>query len=194
MTHPDETRAGGALRQCVGRMETSIEALESIGDANTRGVARDLLEAALDLHAIALAKILTICQEAENGDLLIRDLLADAYVGAVVLLHGLHPQDAEARLRSKLAEMRPHWGVRGFRVELSHIDRTAARLQVMVSDDAERGTNKALALEIEQVLTEAAPDLDEIVVEVCDKSIQTPAFAPSNSSKVTANDRDRQTA
>jgi hypothetical protein len=51
-----------------------------------------------------------------------------------------------------------------------------------------------LALEIEQVLTEAAPDLDGIVVEVCDKSIQTPAFAPSNSSKVTANDRDRQTA
>jgi len=194
MTHPDETRAGGALRQCVGRMETSIEALESIGDANACGVARDLLEAALDLHAIALAKVLTICQETENGDLLIRNLLADAYVGAVVLLHGLHPQDAEARLRSKLAEMRPHWGVRGFRVELSHVDRTAARVQVIASDDAERGTNKALALEIEQVLTEAAPDLDRIVVEVSDKSVQTLAFVPSNSSKVTANDRDRQTA
>ena len=193
MTHVEETRAA-ALRQCVGRMETSIEALESIGDPNARDLARDLLEASLDLHAIALAKVLTICQEAENGDLLIRNLLADAYIGAVALLHGLHPQDAEARLRSKLAEMRPHWGVRGFRVELSHIDRTAARVQVMVSDDAERGTNKALALEIEQVLTEAAPDLDEIVVEVWDKSIQTPAFAPSNSSKVTANDRDRQTA
>jgi len=193
MTHVDETRAS-ALRQCVGRMETSIEALESIGDPNARGLARDLLEAALDLHAIALAKVLTICQEAENGDLVIRDLLADPYVGAVVLLHGLHPQDAETRLRSKLAQMRPHWGVRGFRVELTHVDRTAARVQVTVSDDADRGTNNALALEIEQVLTEAAPDLDGIMVEVRDKSIQTPAFVPSNSSKVTANDRDRQNA
>ncbi len=193
MTHVDETRAS-ALRQCVGRMETSIEALESIGDPNARGLARDLLEAALDLHAIALAKVLTICQEAENGDLVIRDLLADPYVGAVVLLHGLHPQDAETRLRSKLAQMRPHWGVRGFRVELTHVDRTAARVQVTVSDDADRGTNNPLALEIEQVLTEAAPDLDGIMVEVRDKSIQTPAFVPSNSSKVTANDRDRRSA
>ncbi len=193
MTHVDETRAS-ALRQCVGRMETSIEALESIGDPNARGLARDLLEAALDLHAIALAKVLTICQEAVNGDLVIRDLLADPYVGAVVLLHGLHPQDAETRLRSKLAQMRPHWGVRGFRVELTHVDRTAARVQVTVSDDADRGTNNPLALEIEQVLTEAAPDLDGIMVEVRDKSIQTPAFVPSNSSKVTANDRDRQSA
>jgi hypothetical protein len=193
MTHVDETRAG-ALRQCVGRMETSIEALESIGDPNARGVARDLLEAALDLHGIALAKVLTICQEAENGDLLIRKLLADAYVGAVVLLHGLHPQDAEARLRSKLAEMRPHWGVRGFRVELTYVDRTAARVQVAISDDADRGTNKALALEIEQVLTEAAPELDRIMVEVSDKSVQTLAFVPSKSSKVTANDHDSQTA
>ncbi len=193
MTHVDETRAS-ALRQCVGRMETSIEALESIGDPNARGLARDLLEAALDLHAIALAKVLTICQEAENGDLVIRDLLADPYVGAVVLLHGLHPQDAETRLRSKLAQMRPHWGVRGFRVELTHVDRTAARVQVTVSDDADRGTNNDLALEIEQVLTEAAPDLDGIMVEVRDKSIQTPAFVPSNSSKVTANDRDRRSA
>jgi hypothetical protein len=193
MTHVDETRAG-ALRQCVGRMETSIEALERIADPNARGLARDLLESALDLHAIALAKVLTICQETENGELLIRDLLADAYVGAVVLLHGLHPQDAEARLRSKLAEMRPHWGVRGFRVDLTHVDRTAARVRVVVSDDADRGTNKALALEIEQVLTEAAPDLDGIMVEVSDKSVQTLAFVPPNSSKVTANDCDSQTA
>ena len=177
MTHVDETRAG-ALRQCVGRMETSIEALESIADPNARGLARDLLESALDLHAIALAKVLTICQETENGDLLIRNLLADAYVGAVVLLHGLHPQDADARLRSKLAEMRPHWGVRGFRVELTHVDRTAARVQVAVSDNADRGTNKALALEIEQVLTEAAPDLDRIMVEVSDKSVRDARICP----------------
>ncbi len=193
MTDVDETRAG-ALRQCVGRMETSIEALESIADPNARGLARDLLESALDLHAIALAKVLAICQETENGDLLIRNLLADAYVGAVVLLHGLHPQDADARLRSKLAEMRPHWGVRGFRVELTHVDRTSARVRVVVSDDADRGTNKALALEIEQVLTEAAPDLDRIMVEVSDKSVRTTEFVPSNSSKVIANDCDSQTA
>ncbi len=193
MTHVNEMRAG-ALRQCVGRMETSIEALESIADPNARALARDLLESALDLHAIALAKVLTICQETENGELLIRNLLADPYVGAVVLLHGLHPQDAEARLRSKLAEMRPHWGVRGFRVELTHVDRTAARVQVTVSDDADRRTNKDLALEIEQVLTESAPDLDRIVVEVSDKSVETQAFVPPNSSKVTTNDCDSQSA
>ena len=193
MTHVDETRAG-ALRQCVGRMETSIEALESIADPNARGLARNLLESALDLHAIALAKVLTICQEAENGELLIRNMLADPYVGAVVLLHGLHPQDAEARLRSKLAEMRPHWGVRGFRVELAHIDQTAARVRVTVSATAGHEANKTLALEIEQVLTDAAPDLDRIVVEVSDKSVQTLAFVPSNSSKVNANDCDSQTA
>jgi hypothetical protein len=65
---------------------------------------------------------------------------------------------------------------------------------VAVSADADRGTNNALALEIEQVLTEAAPDLDRIVVEVSDKSVQTLPFVPSNSSKVHANDCDSQIA
>jgi hypothetical protein len=79
-------------------------------------------------------------------------------------------------------------------VELAHVDQTAARFRLAVSAASDHESNKTLALEIEQVLTEAAPDLDRIEVEVSDKSIQTLAFVPSNSSKVHANDCDSQTA
>jgi len=158
------TRPARRASTMCRRMETSIEALESIADSNARGLARNLLESALDLHAIALAKVLTICQEAENGELLIRNLLADPYVGAVVLLHGL-----TRRTPRPPAEQLARCGRIGrprFRVELAHIDQTAARVRVTVSATAGHEANKTLALEIEQVLTDAAPDLDRIVVEV----------------------------
>jgi acetolactate synthase small subunit len=164
MTNVEEARTT-ALGQCLGRLETLIETLEGVKDADARRVARELMEATLDLHGLALAKVLTICQSAEDGDGLIRRLIADEYVSAVALLHGLHPQNAEARLQSKIAAMRPHWGVRGFRVDVVDVDRTTARVHVSFSDDVIRANIDVVTREVEQTLTEVAPDLDRIIVE-----------------------------
>lgn len=187
-----------ALGSCLARLETLIETLDRLDDVNARAVARELLDATLDLHGLALARIMTICNGAENGDLLLRDLLADNYVAAVALLHGLHPEDAETRLRNKVAAMRPHWGVRGFRVDVIAVDRTAARIRMTFSNDNSRAISQDLAHEVEQALTEAAPDLESITVEGLDEIGGTSEILgksiPLYSSDVGAGRHERQGA
>ena len=179
MTNGADTETS-ALGQCLRRLESLIESLDRVQDANARSAARALLETALDLHGLALARILTICQGFENGDDVIRSLIDDEYVAAIALLHGLHPQEAEARLRRKIATMRPHWGVRGFRVDLISVDRTSARVRVDFADDDARQNEGGLKLkrELEDLFAEAAPDLDSVVIDGLDE-----ASAPAQVSK-----------
>jgi hypothetical protein len=142
-----------------------VETLDSNGDTDARAAARALLETTLDLHGLALARIMSICHGCKDCDVLMSRLVDDEYIAAVLLLHGLHPEDAEVRLRSKIASMRPHWGVRGFRVDVINVDRTSARVRVSRSNDNDFQDVEALRPELEEALTEAAPDLDEIVIE-----------------------------
>ena len=141
-----------------------METLDNVTDPDARRISRDLMETTLDLHGIALAKTLTICQAA--GGTVVHDLLANDYVAAVALLHGLHPQDAGERLRAKIAEMHPHWGVRGFRVDIAEIKEAKARLCITLSSEGSRANADALRREVEQTLTDCAPDLDSIEVYI----------------------------
>lgn len=152
-----------ALGQCLHRLETLIQTLDDIDDPKARSVARELLDATLDLHGLALARLITIGQGGADGAALIGRFAADDYVAAVMLLHGLHPEEAEVRLRKKIAAMRPHWGVRGFRVDLLDVNSTSARARLCWAEGGHR--QPAVRREIEEALTEAAPDLDRILVE-----------------------------
>ncbi len=157
-----------ALRRCLERIDEARERLESIGDGEANAVARDLLGAVMDLHGLALARALTLAQSSDAGDALAQRFVEDDYVAAVMLLHGLHPEDPKTRLHKKLSSMRPHWGVRGFRVELLAVQRGAAKVKVHWSDAAAKAERSALLREIENVLTDAAPDLDLIALEEVD--------------------------
>jgi len=171
MTHPRPS----AMERCLQRIDAAMAALDELRDAKAASVARELAQAILDLHGLALAKAIVIVQGGGEGDVLARRLAADAYVGAALLLHGLHPEEAETRLRSAIAAMRPHWGVRGFRVELRCVDGASARAQVFWSEPS---VDRRMALrEIEQTLTDAAPDLDTITLEEIDRTTPQSAAA-----------------
>jgi hypothetical protein len=157
-----------ALGRCLQRIDASIAALDEIGDTKAGAVARQLVEAVLDLHGLAFAKALAIVQKGGSGDVLAERLADDEYVAAALLLHGLHPEEAEVRLRKKIAAMRPHWGVRGFRVELESVKGSAATARVLWSEDTL--DRRAALREIEEALTDAAPDLDEISLNETDRS------------------------
>ncbi len=154
-----------ALGPCLQRLEALIETLRDINDERARSIARELLEASMDLHGLALARLITIAQSGADGATLVGRFAADDYVAAVMLLHGLHPEEAEVRLRKKIAALRPHWGVRGFRVDLLAVDSTSARARVHWAEGGDPSRRPAARREIEAALTEAAPDLDRIIVE-----------------------------
>ena len=164
-----------ALQRCLQRIDASIAALDEIGDTKAGAVARQLVEAVLDLHGLAFAKAISIVQKGGAGDDLTNRLAEDEYVAAALLLHGLHPEEAETRLRKKIAAMRPHWGVRGFRVELLSVNGLTATARVLWSDDTL--DRRAALREIEEALTDAAPDLDEILLNEIDRSSQQQTVA-----------------
>jgi len=171
-----------ALGRCLVRIDEARERLEEIRDGEAKLQAKLLLEAVMDLHGLALARALTLAQSGAAGDALTQRLAEDDYVAAVLLLHGLHPEEPETRLNKKLSSMRPHWGVRGFRVELVAIEHGAAKAKVHWGDVA-KAERSALLREIENVLTDAAPDLDVIALEVADAE---PAYTHSPASSIMA--------
>ncbi len=185
-----------ALGQCLSRIETLIEALNSVDNHDCHSIARELVDSLLTLHGIALAKAITICQNSENGELLMRNLLDEEYFAAVILLHGLHPEEPEARLQRKVAELRAHWGVQGVRVDLIDVDQTTARIRVSISGEQTHEARAGLIAEIEQALTEAAPDLDRIIIEDFNlySSLAQRNLTPSASSAVEVSQHGRQSA
>lgn len=154
-----------AMRNALRRLEALIEIVDGVRDPTAREAARELLELTLDLHGLALARITAIVANAKHGAELTERLVADANVNAIMLLHGLHPEEPEARLRRTIAAMRPHWGVRGLRVELSRVETKSARVRIYRNDCFDAASDAALRREIEEALVEAAPDLDDIIVE-----------------------------
>lgn len=151
-----DEQQGSALGRCLQRIEASMSAIDEIRDAKARVVTKDLVEAVLDLHGIALARVLTIAQSGSDGEAMTQRLADDDYVSAALLLHGLHPEEPETRLTKRIAAMRPHWGVRGFHVEFVSLNGVEASVRVHWGDA--RLDRRATLREIEEVLTDAAPD------------------------------------
>ncbi|MEK4031947.1 nitrogen fixation protein NifU [Methylocystis sp. IM2] len=159
-------------------MQTAMTGLDEIGDATVRSVAKDLVDALLDLHGLALARTMTFLMNAEGGRVLAERLADDDCVAATMLLHGLHPEDPETRLRKKISAMRPHWGVRGFRVELAEVSASSAKARILWSNPI--ADRRAVLLEVETALTDAAPDLDAILVGVAEEAQPESAAALQN--------------
>lgn len=159
-----ETREGETLEQALARLDALTGALERVGDAHAREAARELLALLLDLHGRAFQRLSATIAEARDGPALIEQMVADKEIAAVLLLHGLHPKDAEERLQEVIARMRPQWSARGLNVELVSAGQAFAIVQLKRNGRAEPA--ERLRVEIENALTDAAPDLEDILIEM----------------------------
>lgn len=157
-------------RQAVQRLEELIHTLDTHPDRAARETAREVLALILDLHGIGLAKLLGLVATAEGGAAILARLVDDQQVRAMLLLHGLHPDDLETRVRHAVDRLRPHLGVHGLRLDVVEIARGTVRLRVHGSGAP---TIKAPLLwtlpgEIEDAVVEAAPDLEKILIDGLD--------------------------
>jgi hypothetical protein len=151
--------AEGALR----RIEERIAALDAMPDSRGRTAARDILEAVLDLHGLALARFLAIVAASDDGDTLLQALAADEQVAALLLLHGLHPELPEARVRKALQRAKPKLAAQGADLQLIEVSDGVARLRLRMPG-ASREETAMVRREIEDTIVEAAPDLEEIAI------------------------------
>jgi hypothetical protein len=152
------------------RLEQLIAALDQHPDPAARNPARELVELVLDLHGAGLAKLVAIVTAADGGATILARLTEDDQVRSLLLLHGLHPDDLEARVRKAVDRLRPHLGIHGLRLEVAEIASGIVRLRVHQSSSLAVSAPLLWSLpgEIEDAIIEAAPDIENVVIEGLD--------------------------
>ena len=142
----------------VDRVEALLEKLEKHPDAAVRESVRELVRELLDFHHKGLARILTI----DPG--LAARLASHPEVEPMMLLHGLHPEALDARVRRALEKVRPYLSSHGGAVELVGVDDGRVRLRLQGSCDGCPSSAETLRTSIEAAILAVAPDAEGIEV------------------------------
>lgn len=92
--------------------------------------------------------------------------LADDLVGSLLILHGLHPLDLEARVHAALDSVRPYMDSHGGAVEVLGIDEDEGvlHLRMLGSCDGCPSSSVTLQHAVKQALEESAPEIVHIMV------------------------------
>lgn len=142
------------VRRRVGAVEERLAALEELAEPQ-RSVALDAVRELVELYGECLNRLLA---HARSGGDLDRALAGDELVAHMLLLHGLHPEGAPARVEAALAAVRPQLASRSATVELESIDGDAARLRFA----AAKPLPEALVEIFERAVLAAAPELARV--------------------------------
>ncbi len=163
MTTPEEREILGKLK----RLESLIEDIEQLPDANSRAHARQLIQSLLEFHGMAIGRLLDRIAEADpSGAALIGIAARDEAVSSLLLLYGLHPQDLEARVQGALETVRPYLGSHGGGVELIAVEASGiVRLKLEGSCHGCPSSSITMKNAIEEAIHAAAPDVSAIEVE-----------------------------
>jgi Fe-S cluster biogenesis protein NfuA len=141
----------------VARIEALIDEVEQLADPAARDTALELVQGLVDLYGEGLARVLE-----RLDDETIAALAADELVAHLLILHGLHPEPLEARVRGALDEVRPYLASHGGDVELLAVEDGVARLRLEGTCNGCPSSTATLKLAIEEAIHKAAPDVEAI--------------------------------
>jgi Fe-S cluster biogenesis protein NfuA len=153
-----------ALQERVGALDGLLQQVDAIADADARSTALAAVQSLLELYGEGLARLADGIAERCGPDAL-EAIAKDELVAHLLLLHGLHPIDLEARVRSALDGVRPYLASHGGNVELLGIEEGTARLRLQGTCSGCSSSETTLRLLIERAIQEAAPDLEAIETE-----------------------------
>ncbi len=160
----------------VEQLNLLVEQIESYPDAKIRDKTLDLVQIILALHREALRRVLTSFDLLPDKEKILSQVAADDVVRAILLIHGLLPNDLQTRVAVAIDELRPFLISQGGDVELLSVNDGRARMRLMRNGQGAPPIS-ALKLEIEKALIEAAPELLGIEIEGVSEQIEATAKA-----------------
>lgn len=153
-------------RRQVARAEELLSGLDTLPDGVAAARAAETVAALVGLYGECLARITAAVSGSAHGDETLRALAGDPLVGHLLLVHDLHPDPVEVRVREALAALPGG-------PELLELTATAARVRVAGgcgSAGAEQAVREALAAR--------APEIEDVTVETAGTSAGQPALIP----------------
>lgn len=148
------------------RIEGLIQEMETYPDPAAQALSREIVQALLELHGAGLAKMLERTDQAGAAGVALRQAFAgDPLIGSLLLLHGLHPDDLESRVRRALDRVRPYLQSHGGNVALLAVAEGAVRLRLEGSCKSCPSSVQTIKQTIEEAVYEAAPDVTQIEIE-----------------------------
>src|SRR4051812_49061485 len=152
--------AGGTDPGAVGaRIATLLDACAAAGPI-AAARAEELVRLVVDLYGAGLERLLDVLADAGRLDDVAQEaLVADDLVASLLLVHGLHPQDVDTRIRRALDDVRPYLGSHGG--DVSFLDVTpdgVVRLEFTGTCGNCPSSAATLSLAVEGAVAAAAPE------------------------------------
>ena len=149
------------------RIEALLAEINASAEPRTLDRVRELVEELLALYGSGLSRLLALLgEEGALSEGVKRRVVQDETLSALLTLHGLHPDDAEARVEAALERVRPQLGAHAGGVTLLGIDeRRFVQIRLEGSCNGCGASEATLRDLIERAIEDAAPDLAGVRVE-----------------------------
>jgi hypothetical protein len=138
------------------RIDALVQQLALTADPEARAKAQELVRLVMQMYGAALARIVALLEKDT-----VAGLLADDLIASLLVLHDLHPHDAQTRIEHGLARVATLTGVE---ISVLRADANGVRVQVG-TDRPAHATAAELKRLIEGVVHAATPDVTVIDVE-----------------------------
>jgi Fe-S cluster biogenesis protein NfuA len=154
------------VQQVSARVEELLEALNSGAFGGAAPAAEELVGLLVGLYGDGLARIVEVLAAAgPHGEEMLGKLADEPLVEGLLLLHGLHPLDVDARIQRALDQVRPYLGSHAGGVEYIGVVDGVARLKLEGSCNGCPSSTVTVQLAITGAVQDAAPEVSEVVVE-----------------------------
>jgi Fe-S cluster biogenesis protein NfuA len=147
-------------------IEVLLGEIESVADPNLRTNVRHLVQLVMDLHGAGLERIVDRIQNVgDGGETILEKLGRDELVSSLLVLHGLHPLDFDARVAGALDKVRPRLRSQDGEVELLSTQGGEVRLRLQANGHGCGSTAQTFKEMVENAVYQAAPDVTSLVIE-----------------------------
>lgn len=162
---PIPAREPREFRVHTERVEQLVTRLNTSGDSELRATALELMQCVVELHGVALERMIDSIARTPAGEAALDQAITDELVASVLLLHGLHPDPVEIRVLRALASVRPYLQTHHGDVEFVSLIGGVVRLRLVGSCGSCPSSSVTLKNAVEEALYAAAPEIAEIVAE-----------------------------
>jgi Fe-S cluster biogenesis protein NfuA/nitrite reductase/ring-hydroxylating ferredoxin subunit len=151
----------------VQQIGDQIEELLGVLARHGQGpAAEELVRLLVGLYGDGLTHIVgALREEGDAGAATLDRLTGDPLVESLLLLHGLHPLDVDARIQRALDRVRPYLGSHAGGVHYTGVTDGIARLTLEGNCNGCPSSAVTVQLAIEGAVKDAAPEVSEVVVE-----------------------------